>query len=97
MLAEALRRDGAKRKSVRKSLPIRVSRCGTIGKKLPLRGRTFGYAAERSTSLQDVRLRGGAKKMVILNLLVCWREPVVYHSVYVLLNDGFEEGILLGQ
>ena len=35
--------------------------------------------------------------MVIINLLVGWREPVVYHSVYVLLNDGFEEGILLGQ
>ena len=35
--------------------------------------------------------------MVILNLLVCRREPIVYHSVYVLLNDGFEEGILLGQ
>ena len=35
--------------------------------------------------------------MVIINLLVGWREPIVYHSVYVLLNDGFEEGILLGQ
>ena len=48
------------------------------------RGRVFG-AAEWSW------------KMVIINLLVCWREPVVYHSVYVLLNDGFEEGILFGQ
>ena len=49
-----------------------------------LRGRTFGSAAV-------------LRKIVILNLLVCRREPVVYHSVYVLLNDGFEEGILLGQ
>ena len=72
--------DGAKRKS----LPIRGCRCGTIGKRLPLRGRTFGSAAV-------------LREMVILNLLVVWREPVVYHSVYVLLNDGFEEGILLGQ
>ena len=50
-----------------------------------------------ATPRQDVRLRGGAKKMVILNLLVCRREPIVYHSVYVLLNDGFEKSILLGQ
>ena len=49
-----------------------------------LRCRTFGSAAV-------------LRKMVILNLLVCRRKPVVYHSVYVLLNDGFEEGILLGQ
>ena len=84
-------RDGAKRKSVRKRLPLRGSRCGTIGKKLPLRGRTFGSATGGSAPRQGVR------KMVIINLLVCWREPVVYHSVYVLLNDGFEEGILFGQ
>ena len=57
-----------------------------------------------ATPRQDIRLRGrtfgaaaGSSEMVILNLLVCRREPVVYHSVYVLLNDGFEEGILLGQ
>ena len=57
-----------------------------------------------ATPRQDIRLRGRTlgstavlRKMVILNLLVCWREPIVYHSVYVLLNDGFEEGILLGQ
>ena len=104
LLAEALQGDGAKRKSVRKSLPIRGCRCGTIGKKLPLRDRTFDYAAGRSATRQNVRLRcrtfGSAavlRKIVILNLLVCRREPVVYHSVYVLLNDGFEEGILLGQ
>ena len=30
--SEALRGDGAKRKSVRKRLPIRGSRCGTIGR-----------------------------------------------------------------
>ena len=49
-----------------------------------LRGRTLGSTVVR-------------RKMVILNLLVCRRKPVVYHSVYVLLNDGFEEGILLGK
>ena len=32
--SEALRGDGAKRKSVRKRLPLRGSRCGTIGKQL---------------------------------------------------------------
>ena len=67
-------------------------------------GRGCRYAAERSAPRQEIRLRdrrfcsaAGSSEMVILNLLVCWREPVVYHSVYVLLNDGFEEGILLGQ
>ena len=67
-------------------------------------GRGCRYAAGRSALRQGVWLRcrtfGPAamlRKMVILNLLVVWREPVVYHSVYVLLNDGFEEGILLGQ
>ena len=33
--SEALREDGAKRKSVRKRLPLRWSRCGSIGKQLP--------------------------------------------------------------
>ena len=33
--SEALREDGAKRKSVRKRLPLRGSRFGSIGKQLP--------------------------------------------------------------